>query len=57
MFTTSSKQFAWFSSKGRTDNSQSFRIYMFSNNADLKTNNDKNCTKPFLLFRAREWLQ
>ena len=53
MFTTSSKQFAWFSSKGRTDNSQSFRIYMFSNNADLK-NNNKNYGKPFCILGVRE---
>jgi len=37
----------------RTHSSQSFLIYMFSNNADLKTNN-KNYRKPFWIFGVRE---
>jgi len=37
----------------RMHNSQSFRIYMFSNNADLKTNN-KNYRKPFWILGVRE---
>jgi len=36
-----------------THNSQSFRIYMFSNNADLKPNN-KNYRKPFWSLGVRE---
>jgi len=36
-----------------THNCHSFRIYMFSNNGDLKTNN-RNYVKPFWILRVRE---